>query len=273
LNNSYLYAVATAASLFVSANAGSGSFAVSPIRVELRVGQSAGELTVYNDSEQSTLIQVKAVEWAQAEGRENFSDTRDVLITPPVFTIQPGTEQVLRVALRKAPDAARELSYRLFVQEVPPTANPDAPQLTMALRISLPIFVAPVNKGAPKLEWQARLRDDGKLELQAINRGSVHMQITDFDLQLGVGNSVPGTRTNKYLLSGSSASWTIELPDGAGAAVKGTVIRVTSARLSKPSRNPGQADRTAMRPCVALPESCAPKSPDYGGRPCSPRAR
>jgi fimbrial chaperone protein len=178
-----------------------------------------GELTVHNETASSTLVQVRAVEWTQsASGEDQYADTRDLLATPPVFTLAAGGEQILRVALRRAPDASRELSYRLFIQEVPPQANPDQRQLTMALRISLPVFVMPATKAAADLQWSTQWQADGRLVVHARNRGTAHVQLTDFDLQAGGSSPMPGSHAVRYLLPGTTASWTLDMPAGVDRA-------------------------------------------------------
>jgi fimbrial chaperone protein len=214
----------TVMALVAGRDACGGAFAVAPIRVELRAGATAGELTVHNETGSSTLIQVRAVEWTQsASGEDQYADTRDLLVTPPVFTLPAGGEQILRVALRRAPDAGRELTYRLFIQEVPPSANPEQRQLTMALRISLPVFVAPAARTAADVEWSTQWQGDGRLLVQARNRGAAHIQLTDFDLQAAEGSAVPGSRAVRYLLPGIAARWTVDMPAGLD---HGTALRV-----------------------------------------------
>jgi fimbrial chaperone protein len=198
--------------LTMATQAVGGAFAVAPIRVELRPGQGAAELTVHNETDAATLIQVRAVSWSQQDGAEQFADTRELLITPPVFTLPANGEQIIRLALRRKPDPAHELSYRIFVQEVPAAAAPDARQLTVALRISLPVFVQPAST-RPDLQWTSKWLPDGRLELDASNQGGMHLQITDFDVDFGAGVVLNATRTSKYVLNGSHASWTVTVPD------------------------------------------------------------
>jgi fimbrial chaperone protein len=206
--------LAAVMALVAGRDACAGAFAVAPIRVELRAGQTAGELTIHNENAASTLIQVRAVEWSQsASGEDQYADSRDLLVTPPVFTVAANGEQILRVALRRAPDATRELSYRLFIQEVPPAANPELKQLTMALRISLPVFVAPTARAVPDLAWTMQWQSDGRLLVQATNRGGAHLQLTDFDLQRADGTALAaGSHTVRYLLPGTTAHWTLDVP-------------------------------------------------------------
>ena len=71
------------------------------------------------------VVQADTRLWEQVGGEERLSPTRDVLVSPAVFTIPANGSQIVRVALRRPPDAERELSYRLILTEVPQQASPD----------------------------------------------------------------------------------------------------------------------------------------------------
>ncbi len=198
--------------LSVSLPAAGGAFAVAPIRVELQRGERTAMLTVHNETDTETLIQVRPVLWSQQDGAEQFQDSRDLLVTPPIFTLAPQGEQIIRVALRRAADPARELSYRLFIQEVPRTASQGQGQLTVALRLSLPIFVFPPARAGADLRWDAVWLPNGKLEMHATNSGAAHIQVSDFDLQFGSGSTAHGASGSQYVLPGSRGTWTIAVP-------------------------------------------------------------
>jgi fimbrial chaperone protein len=134
-------------------------------------------------------------------------------VTPPVLQIPANGQQIVRVALRRAPDAAQELTYRVIFEEVPQAAPADFRGLRVALRISVPVFVAPAHgKANADLAWRSRWLPNGQLELAATNNGSGHSQIVDFEA-LFPGSLMPlrGT-TSKYVLPGSRMSWILTPP-------------------------------------------------------------
>jgi fimbrial chaperone protein len=204
---------AAALALSASLPAAGGAFAVAPIRVELQHGEKTAVLTVHNDSDAETLIQLRPVLWSQQNDQDQYQDSRDLLVTPPIFSLPAKGEQIIRVALRRAVDPARELSYRLFIQEVPPAASPSLNhQLTVALRLNLPIFISPPVKAAASLSWEAAWLPGGKLQLHATNSGNAHVQIIDFDLQFGAGTPAHGAGGSQYLLPGGRGTWTVSAP-------------------------------------------------------------
>lgn len=199
--------------------ASASSFSIAPIRVELGTGQSRGALTLHNDGDSPVTIQVNSVAWSQLQGEEHYDPTHDVITTPPVFVLAAKSDQIVRVALRRGADRRRELSYRLFFQEVPQSVDPAFNGLKVALRLSVPVFVAPVGTNAASaLTWQASSTGPDELTIRASNTGTAHLQVTDFDVLLGSGEQAVHVNGSRYVLPDSSVSWKVKLPPGLAAA-------------------------------------------------------
>jgi fimbrial chaperone protein len=186
-----------------------GSFNVSPVRVELSAQNRTQALTVRNEGEEPSVVQVQVFAWSQEAGQDILQPTSELLVSPPVFTVQPGQSQLLRVALRGAPDPSRQLSYRAVLQEVPAQARPGGPALAVALKISLPVFVEPPVDTGPKLDWQARIATNGLIELHARNLGNGHIQVADFHLSDAAGGELASQQQVSYILPGQTRTWTL----------------------------------------------------------------
>jgi fimbrial chaperone protein len=204
--------LATLALVFAPA-AQAGTFEVNPIRVDLTGAQRNAALTVKNSGTDAVVVQVSVMTWSQQDGRDVLANTDEILISPPIATIQPDREQIIRVGLRRAPDAKSELSYRLFLQEVPPPPQPGFQGLQVALRVGLPIFVQP-RQGPAKatLVWDAQLRDPELVNLTLHNRGTGHIQISDVELYHGAEKDPLAAQSSLvYVLPGQSREWALKL--------------------------------------------------------------
>lgn len=199
--------VSFVAAMLVATTAGAGTFSIAPVRVELSATKGTEVLTLRNQENTPVVIQASVHEWSQVDGEEVLGDTRDVLSTPPVFTLPANGEQVVRVALRAKLDGSRERSYRLILQEVLPEAPSGFTGLRVALKLSLPIFVAPTTPAKAVIEWQAKRLDADRIELHARNNGSVHLQVTDFTLSNGATQLKQSV--SRYVLPGSHIVWTM----------------------------------------------------------------
>jgi fimbrial chaperone protein len=209
--------------LAVVIQANASTFNISPIRAELSGTHRTEVLTLMNAEDRPVVVQMHVVSWSQQNAEEQLEDTRELLATPPVLQIPANSEQIVRVALRRDPDPSRELSYRVIFEEVPQAAPKDFTGLRVALRLSVPVFVAPTHgKASAQVSWESRWLPSGELEVAATNHGSGHMQVTDFGVQLP-GSAAPlrGV-TTKYVLAGSRVSWS--LPAAAAAKLAGSVV-------------------------------------------------
>jgi fimbrial chaperone protein len=191
---------------------------VNPIRVDLTAAAPTAALSVRNDADHPVVVQLSIQAWTQANGEDALAPTRDALVTPPVATIAAHGEQVLRVGLRRAPDAERELAFRLFVQEVPAPPTPGFTGLQVALRIGVPVFVAPANAHPQPLAWSAGVMPNGSLRIDAANAGNIHVRVTEFALRKpGASADAEPLATMtamSYLLAGQARGWTFAATPG-----------------------------------------------------------
>jgi fimbrial chaperone protein len=155
------------------------SFTVTPLRVDLSVKAPAAVVEVINTSPGPLTIQVQQRAWIQADGSDGQADARDLIVSPGIFTMQRGEKQVVRVALRGAPDPRVERAYRLLVSEVPVphiSTMPDASGFRIALRMDLPLLVAPLQAAQPNATY---LYDSENARLIVRNSGTRHVRYTD----------------------------------------------------------------------------------------------
>jgi fimbrial chaperone protein len=190
--------------------AAASSISVAPIRVELSGAKRTAVLTVRNSDDSPVVVQARPVAWTQRDGEDQLDDTHDLVVTPPIFTIPGKGQQVLRIALLRDADATRELDSRMVLSEVPSSVTPETTGLRVALRITLPVFIAAQAHTGAEVAWSHKWQSDGTLEITAQNRGTAHLQILDFAVQ---GAKAAGQVAPHYLLPGTIVHWELH-PDG-----------------------------------------------------------
>ena len=194
--------------LAAAGTAAASTFSISPIRLELSSTKTTAVLAVHNQDNSPVVVQAQPFAWSQVHGEDQLDETHDVLVTPPVFTLPPQGEQIVRVALRSPADASRELDYRLVLDEVLPEKPADFTGLRVALRVTLPVFVTAQSHAAPDLSWHHRWLGDGALQIEARNGGAAHIQVRDLDVQTADRASRKlHSDTAHYILPGSFARW------------------------------------------------------------------
>jgi fimbrial chaperone protein len=203
------------------------SIGVSPVRATLSVNQQVAALTVRNNDTEAISVQLTVMNWSQQDGKDFFTATREVLANPPIFTVPAGGSQLIRTGLRRAPDAQHELTYRIFLQELPPPPSLDFQGAQMLMRVSLPVFVLPEVAAKPVLHWRAVRSSDGTLKISLTNTGNVHIQIANFSLSLP-GSAQPWVtqKASVYVLHGQSRDWILPFNAENPAPPPGTIIHL-----------------------------------------------
>jgi fimbrial chaperone protein len=203
--------------------AAAGSFSVTPVRIELAQGRGTAVLTLRNPEAAAQTLQVSLVDWSQVDGEDRYTPTHDLIATPPVFTVAANSEQIVRVALRHDADPSRELPYRIFIEQVPEAMPRDFTGLNVALRVGVPVFLQPKVPARSDLSWEMKRLADGTLRIDAINRGTAHIQVSDFDLAFAGADTKAHVALVKYVLPGSRMNWVITPPAGLETVSSATI--------------------------------------------------
>lgn len=204
-----------------------GSIAVNPIRVNLSATQTTSPLVVRNTGAEPSVVQLQIVSWSQQDGKDVLEPSRDLLATPPIFTVPAGGSQTVRVGLRQRSNIQTEGSYRLILQEVPPPPKPEFRGLQVALRLSVPIFIAPAVAPTTSMTWQANVTSTPDaptdLTIAAVNTGTAHVQVLGLKLFSG-GVELPSASPpeSAYVLPGQGRQWRLRLTSlpAAGSSVR-----------------------------------------------------
>lgn len=211
-NRAAVYALAAILiSALTSLAAGAQALSIQPVNVFLAPGQRATTVTVSNQGNSKTAFQIRAYAWKQQNGDDQLTASDQVVISPPIATISPGGNQVVRLILRLPPLASdQESSYRIVVDQIPPPAEPGI--VHIVLRLSIPIFAEPTKRAAPNVQFHLEV-NDGQLYLVGINSGLRHDVLRDIELTTRDGRKLkPVTGSSPYILAGATRRWSIAAP-------------------------------------------------------------
>ena len=194
--------------------ASAGSFKVSPVQINLPVDARAVSLKMTNSDAAPVSVRVTTYAWSQAEGRDVYSPTNAVIVSPPIFTIPAGQTQLVRIGLR---NKGGSNAYRVIFEEIP-VQKPVGGQVQITVRLNLPLYVLPPGGGKPDLSWKAWRGKDGDMVLEGRNRGSLHGQVTRLSASHS-GTSQLLSNDMGVVLPGSARQWKIgKRPDFAVGA-------------------------------------------------------
>ena len=136
--------VAVATLLTASANVQAAEFSVSPIKLFFDRQTRSAVVTVSNDADEPLVVQMSLARWTQdAEAKDVYTESEDFQFFPRLMTIPSKDKRVIRIGVRTPPAGSGEVTYRLFINEVlEPKEKTTTPQVRLAFRFALPIFVA-----------------------------------------------------------------------------------------------------------------------------------
>jgi fimbrial chaperone protein len=189
---------------------------ISPVLVEMSETHDKEVVRITNSGDTAKSFEASAVAWSQSEKeREIYTDTDELLVVPPLFTIQPGQTQVVRIGLMRRADENLELAYRIFFTELaPPELGEDtATGIKMRLRFGVPAFVAPLAVPSPAIDLVKLHSIDGHTFMELRNIGNVHVKVNEVRYLAPLATEKAVTDTSFYLHAGVSGYLPIELPD------------------------------------------------------------
>ena len=179
---------------------------VSPVLLDVRSPAAATAIRIWNESETPVNVQLRVFRWTQDGGEDILEPAEAVAVSPPVTTLQPGSENLIRIVRTAKAAVTREESYRLIVDELPDTSNQQPGTVKVLMRHSIPVFFEPPRLAGPNVTWSTSLQSEGIL-ITARNNGGSRLRIAD--LALSDGSRVVASQGGLvgYVLAGSSASW------------------------------------------------------------------
>jgi fimbrial chaperone protein len=211
-----------------------GTWRVSPIRLEFGRGAKSGVIKVINEAEEKLTVQMKAFEWTQdAEGKDDYKETGDILFFPRIMVFEMKEERVLRVGI-KMPAVKKEKTYRLFIEEIPGPRKAEETAVAIAIRIGVPLFLKPV-KEEVKGEIENIGMAKGRFSARVRNAGNVHFTIHSI---LVKGKNPEGEDlftkglSGWYLLAGASRVYSTEIPSEGCLEAASIVIEVNTDKFT-----------------------------------------
>lgn len=179
---------------------------VLPVSIEMGPRQEATTVSVTNRGATPTSFQIRVYKWIQSEGKDQLSATDDVAVSPPIATLASMQTQIVRVVLRER-SHNHEDTYRIILDQLP--APTEAGRVQLVLRLSMPIFVEPIEPAVAHLQYRVE-HAAGEYVLIAGNDGGRHEKVRDARLILPDGSQVNAiTDGSPYVLAGAVRRWTI----------------------------------------------------------------
>lgn len=142
--------------------AGSIPIAVAPVSVKLDTASEYAAVEVSNRGDQATGIEIEVMRVKWVDGQEQYEPTKDFVVSPPAFRIQPAKGRMVRFRYTGGRDEV-EGFYRLFIRQLPEDLGPN--QVTMVFNLGVPVFIAPLTSRPALAIAATELRNTGNVTL------------------------------------------------------------------------------------------------------------
>lgn len=190
-----------------------GSVELSPITLQMVGKERTTTLRVRNTEASPITLQLRAVDWSQANGEEVYTPSKTLAASPPVFTLNPGETQTVRIVVEGVNTITTEKAYRLILDQIQKEPLKGETGVVVPIRVLLPVFLTPSAASRPKLSWKISASPTGGL-LTANNVGDTRERVVDLKVTSGETEVAGDQGLSGYVLAGASHSWPLT---GAGA--------------------------------------------------------
>jgi fimbrial chaperone protein len=197
---------------------------LSPIHLNMSVKKPIISFTVTNDSLKAITYQINTLSWHQVDGKDAYDETRQLIVSPPIVSIEPNSSQTFRVGLLEESAHLVEQAYRVVLDDITiylPEKSENG--LSFIFNYNLPLFYAPV-KWVDSVIWsRCESPVKGKSCLLIENEGNRHVKLVNL-VAVSATKEEPLKKT-KTVLAGSTFTWLYPTMQG--------TENTTSIKLSK----------------------------------------
>jgi fimbrial chaperone protein len=207
------------------------NFSVDPLLLSLGDGINSAVLTITNSSPREVRFEIKAFTWDQTpDGQSALTDTKDIVVFPPLITVKPKMIQRVRVGTT-AKAGATERAFRLMIEELPSaTAPPTANTVAVRTRIGVPVFIEPVKIARSGTIGNVQITNRS-ITVPLQNTGNVHAMVDSVSVRGMAGpDEVVWEQEAQgwYVLAGKTRQWSYQFRPRECSPVKFVEIEVVA---------------------------------------------
>jgi fimbrial chaperone protein len=167
---------------------------ISPTTLALRGPGDTTICTVLNNGTAQTRSQIRLKAWHQVAGQDVLVDTDDIVASPPFMTVDPGQQQLVRIANLGATPGETEQAYRLLLDELPAPGALTGVGIQVLLEFSVPLFVFGEDASPARLT-ASFAESSGGIVIRFTNDGDVHARLSNVSYTTSAGATpvrIPG---------------------------------------------------------------------------------
>ena len=113
---------------------------MEPVSLDIAAPRKTSTLTLRNEGDDAVATQIRIFRWTRNGAEDELVPTKDVVASPPAARLKPNSKYTVRIVRVGKTPVEGEETYRLIVDQLPKPAKSDGPNVSFAVRYSIPIF-------------------------------------------------------------------------------------------------------------------------------------
>ena len=183
------------------------NFTVTPTEVNLSPSATSALVTIRNGSKLPLRFEITLVSWSEDErGKMVLNPSSEVTFFPKLVELPAGASRNIRIGINAGTARDVELSFRLFVEELPDQSAPVANAVALRTKVGIPVFVRPAKPSRTAVIDGVSV-ENGKVLTRVRNTGNLHINVETISVR-GAGGSAAPTFTKEgpgwYVLPGAT---------------------------------------------------------------------
>jgi fimbrial chaperone protein len=162
--------------LLVTVAAAAGGFGLSPIGLTISGKEISGSVTATSAGSGPVVLQATVLAWHQENGRDGTAPTESVSVIPPLFKLDPGAAQLIRIIPKPGSRGSTQQAYRLVVREVPTSESNIRLGANFVFAMDVPVYIDPPGTALVPARPKVTLRGSAVV---FANDGDRYFRITD----------------------------------------------------------------------------------------------
>ena len=135
-----ILASAIAISGLLAGSAMAASVRVAPIHLDVASGVTTTTLRVWNTEKTPVRVQVRVFLWTHTAKGDTLTPTTDIVASPPINTLKPGAENLIRLVRTSTTPVGTRESYRVMVDQLPDPASSKPGTVAILVRHGIPLY-------------------------------------------------------------------------------------------------------------------------------------
>jgi len=217
------------------------NFVVTPTEVDLSTATTSALLTLRNASKAPLRFEVTLFTWSEDErGTMTLQPSTDVTFFPKLIELAPGASRNIRLGINAGTSRDVELSYRIFVEELPDQSAPSPNAVAIRTKVGIPVFVRPAKPERSAVIDCVSVAG-GKVLTRVRNTGNLHINVDSIAVK-GTSASSASTFSKEgagwYVLPGATRIFEVPMSGAECQSTKTVAVEVFGHNKSLKGASP-----------------------------------